>query len=191
VGNNPFNRRDPSGLVKIPGISSAVKALGNFVTEKHHTVPVEILKSLPPEVANNPLVRGAIGAPNKWAIPKDIHREIHQGAGGGSYNEAWKAGIAKITENRPVTADDVVDLRTQLTKQFGIDQYRPTGGSGTLNELGSVLATGAIFGLEVLDKASQILDPIGSYLLGSEVGAGSDVVPRSLAGNAGASSSSK
>ena len=92
-------------------------------TNLHHTVPREILKQLPEDVASNPLVRGRAGAPNRWAIPEDLHKAIHQGAGGGAYNQAWKDALEAL--GREPTVDDVLRLREQITKQFGIDGYGP------------------------------------------------------------------
>jgi hypothetical protein len=89
----------------------------------HHTVPREILQQLPDDVANSPLVRGRAGAPNRWAIPEDVHKAIHQGGGGGAYNQAWKDALANL--GRQPTVDDIVRLREQITKQFGIDVYGP------------------------------------------------------------------
>lgn len=86
-----------------------------------HTVPREILEQVPEDVANNPLVRGRAGAPNRWAIPQDLHIAIHQGAGGGAYNQAWKDALDAL--GREPTVDDVLRLREQIAKQFGIDGY--------------------------------------------------------------------
>lgn len=89
----------------------------------HHTVPTQILKQLPEDVASNPLVRGRAGAPNRWPVPTDVHQGIHYGAGGGAYNQAWLDALEGL--GRTPTVDDVVSLRDQITKQFGIDIYRP------------------------------------------------------------------
>ena len=174
VGNNPVNGNDPSGMVKLPGIGAGIELLSAFRTVGHHTVPREVLKMLPSEVANNPLVRGAKGSPNIWQIPEDLHISIHQGKGGGTYNEAFKTRIAEFGDD--ITAGDVVNIRNELTEQFGLAQYRPGMVSSTLNEFGSVLATGAIIGLEALDVVGQILSPVTTFLFGSEAGRGSDIV---------------
>jgi len=92
-------------------------------TRGHHTVPKEILKQLPKEVADDPAVRGRAGAPNVWEIPKEIHDEIHHGAGGGPYNETWKRELQGL--GRAPTVEDIKQLREKITKQFGIDRYRP------------------------------------------------------------------
>jgi hypothetical protein len=68
------------------------------------------------------VVSGA-GAPNRWVIPEDVHVAIHQGAGAGAYNQAWKDALAGL--GRQPTVDDVLRLREQITKRFGIDIYGP------------------------------------------------------------------
>ena len=90
---------------------------------RHHTVPREILKQLPPDIANNPLVRGRAGAPNRWSIPADLHNEIHRGAGGGAYNEAFKQRLGEL--GRSPTVDDVLRIRDDLVQEFGLGGYRP------------------------------------------------------------------
>lgn len=71
-------------------------------------MPTEILKLLPRDVANNPLVRGRAGAPNRWAIPEDVHKGIRTGPGGGLYNQAWKDALDGL--GRTPTVDDIVRL---------------------------------------------------------------------------------
>jgi hypothetical protein len=93
------------------------------VTHLHHTVPREILKQLPEDVANNPLVRGRAGAPNRWPVPRGHHVDIHRGAGGGAYNQRWKDELGQL--GRDPTVDDVLRIRDQLTQEFGLQGYRP------------------------------------------------------------------
>ncbi len=90
---------------------------------KHHTVPREILKALPDDVANSPLIRGKAGSPNRWKIPIELHKSIHKGAGGGAYNETFKAKLKEL--GRDPTVDDVLSIRDELVKQFGLEGYRP------------------------------------------------------------------
>jgi RHS repeat-associated protein len=88
---------------------------------KHHTVPREILKKLPPDVAK--AVRGQAGAPNRWSIPEDLHKAIHEGRGGGAYNDAFKQRLRDL--GRDPAPDDVVRIRDDLVKQFGLEGFRP------------------------------------------------------------------
>lgn len=108
----------PIAVLQAPNTTAAVARV-----HRHHTVPSEILRQLPDDVANHPLVRGRAGAPNRWPIPEDVHRTIHSGPGGGAYNQAWKDAFESL--GRSPTVDDVLQLRGQITKQFGIDVYRP------------------------------------------------------------------
>jgi hypothetical protein len=91
-------------------------------TVMHHTVPREILDVskgyLPASVANDPLVRGMRGEPNRWRIAESLHLEIHQGAGGGVYNQAWKDALAGI--DGEITVQDVRTIRDRITSDFGI-----------------------------------------------------------------------
>jgi hypothetical protein len=93
----------------------------------HHTVPTQILDDyLSPEVANHPLVRGTRGSPNRWPIPRELHREIHRGPRGGAYNARWRQEINAIrATGREVGVFDVLRLRIQLTTEFGLEVYRP------------------------------------------------------------------
>lgn len=104
-------------------ISRGAVAKGS-ATELHHTVPRQILKALPEHVRGHPLVRGRAGAPNRWAIPTDMHRAIHSGPGpGGAYTQAWRDALGGL--GRDPGVDDILQLRGQITKQFGIDIYNP------------------------------------------------------------------
>jgi RHS repeat-associated protein len=94
------------------------------VTVGHHTVPRQILEDyLPPDVGNDPQVRGKKGAPNIWPIPEDVHKDIHQGSGGGPFNERWKEELNAL--GREPTVQDVLHIRNKLTKEFDIEKYRP------------------------------------------------------------------
>ncbi len=89
-------------------------------TEKHHTIPKEILRDLPPSVAKHPTVRGCKGSPNLKPIPYAKHREIHQGPGGGAYNEKFKDAIEAAGGNREMTPATVTNIRDNLVKLFGL-----------------------------------------------------------------------
>jgi RHS repeat-associated protein len=107
-----------------PGQSMAeCAARGAAQMPRHHRVPIEILKQLPEDVANNPLVRGRAGAPNRWSIPRDLHESIHRGPGGGAYNETFKQRLGEL--GREPTVHDVLRIRDDLVKQFGLEGYRP------------------------------------------------------------------
>ncbi|QOJ00935.1 MAG: RHS repeat-associated core domain-containing protein [Phycisphaeraceae bacterium] len=109
------------------GGAAAAKACGGAKSavqfNKHHTVPKEVLKALPDVVANNPLVRGRFGAPNRWRIPEGLHKQIHKGAGGGAYNKEFKRRLLDVG-GKP-TVDDVLRIRNELVKEFGLEGYRP------------------------------------------------------------------
>jgi hypothetical protein len=121
TGQRPV--RGPSQLQTVVGNCFAAEAGAGVVPNLHHTVPTEILKLLPKDVASNSLVRGRAGAPNRWSIPEDVHKGIHTGAGGGAYNQAWKDALEGL--GRAPAVDDILRFRDQITKQFGIDIYRP------------------------------------------------------------------
>jgi RHS repeat-associated protein len=97
------------------------------VTVGHHTVPRQILEDyLPPDVANDPQVRGKKGAPNIWPIPEDVHKDIHQGPGGGPYNQRWIEEINAIrARGHEIQVEDVIRIRDQLVDEFGLEGYRP------------------------------------------------------------------
>lgn len=69
-------------------------------------------------------MRGKRGAPNMWNIPRPLHKKIHEGAGGGRYNERFKEELEKI-EDADLTPGKVLEIRDKLAKEFGIDKYRP------------------------------------------------------------------
>jgi RHS repeat-associated protein len=101
---------------------AAVGLAGGAVRyHKHHTIPREVLKMLPPDVAAQ--VRGKAGAPNRWLIPEDLHKRIHRGAGGGAYNDAFKQRLRDL--GREPTAADVFEIRDSLVAEFGLEAYRP------------------------------------------------------------------
>ena len=91
--------------------------------EMHHATPREILKSLPPKVANHPSVRGKRGAPNRWPVPQKKHRQIHRGAGGGKYNDDWKERLKDL--GREPTVEDILNIREDIAKEHGIDIFKP------------------------------------------------------------------
>jgi RHS repeat-associated protein len=115
---------------------------------KHHTIPRRIYNPrtstrvdgtryrpvpiLPDNVAKDSKVRGTRSTPNMWDIPDNVHADIHNPnsaismKNGGDYNTEF---IRRVNELGPnIMADDVVDIRDQMTKDYDIEQYRPKGG---------------------------------------------------------------
>jgi hypothetical protein len=58
-------------------------------------------------------------------IPESVHLIIHSGPGGGLYNAAWIEELNKIGGPRNATVADILRIRDDLTKRFGISRYRP------------------------------------------------------------------
>ncbi len=88
-------------------------------THMHHQTPREVLKKhLPPDVANNPNVRGKPGMPNRRKIEVDEHKRIHKGKGGGQANELTKQKIEDL--GREPTVDDVLRIRKEVNNELGI-----------------------------------------------------------------------
>lgn len=176
-GADPLNCSDPMGLSPLTGGAKAwfISKFGHLITDAHHMVPTQVLKDLPPEVANNPAVRGVAGAPNKWPIPRSLHQQIHNTAeiGGERYNIAFQNSVDKIRAERAITPADVVSIRNDMAKTYGLDKYRPYGGaSSTLRDMGSALVGGIAVGLEVLEA----IDPWTYMLDIPGAGKGSDIV---------------
>lgn len=74
------------------------------------------------DIANNPLVRGKKGAPNRWRIPEDLHKDIHRGARGGPYNKFFRE---KLLDNPTPTVDDVLHWLEEAVRRFGLEKFRP------------------------------------------------------------------
>jgi len=88
-------------------------------THMHHQTPREILnKHLPPDVANNPNVRGKRGMPNRREIEVDEHKRIHKGEGGGLVNELTKKKLEDL--GREPTVEDVLRIRNEVNIELGI-----------------------------------------------------------------------
>ncbi len=116
--NKKQKKKCPSKKNK--GNSSGKNGWKPSKTEKHHTIPKEIQKKLPPEVAKHKDVVGRKGLPNKKSIPYKKHREIHKGAGGGKYNQRFDQEIKKRGGYQNVSPKDVTNIRDKLVKEFGL-----------------------------------------------------------------------
>jgi RHS repeat-associated protein len=87
---------------------------------RHHVIPTQILNDyLPPDIANDPDVRGKKGAPNRWCIPESLHKQIH---GQGRFNGRWIDELSKLTE---MTKRDVLAIRDKLVDEFALGPYAP------------------------------------------------------------------
>jgi hypothetical protein len=84
-------------------------------TDGHHTIPKEIQKRLPPSIRNHPDIKGRPGNPNIKDIPTSRHKEIHP-----RYNERFEEEIMKRGGYNNVTVQDVLDIRDQLVREFGL-----------------------------------------------------------------------
>jgi hypothetical protein len=106
--------------------SSAGRTANNLISNSvgHHTIPRQILKLLPPDIAK--AVRGAPGSPNIWQIPESLHKTIHSGPrGGGYYNVVWREAVKPLLARGNITPQEIFDIRDQLVAAFGIWQWKP------------------------------------------------------------------
>ncbi|OQX04117.1 MAG: hypothetical protein BWK80_54260 [Desulfobacteraceae bacterium IS3] len=140
--NDPVNRTDPPGLGG-PADSSACfdedgcrdgffgigggggggggcRRWKPSPCEKHHTIPKEIQKKLPPDVRSHPDVRGRKGNPNRKSIPYQKHREIHEGAGGGTYNQRFDEEVLNRGGYENITPQELNEIRDCLVEEFGL-----------------------------------------------------------------------
>jgi RHS repeat-associated protein len=111
---------DPSIWVDPFGLKKACGA-----RDLHHTIPRQIRAPrsggrglLPRAVARHPDVVGRPGLPNRWPIPRDLHRRIHP-----AYNKKFAEELAKLP-GKP-TVKDVLRIRDKLAKHFKINRFRP------------------------------------------------------------------
>lgn len=115
----------------------ALGALKNAVkSHMHHTTPRQIRKSrstgksmLPDHLVEHPDIKGKRGNPNRWEIPADEHIDLHKkNRAGGDFNGRWADELAKLKRNKSQkewTAEDIMEIRDRLTKEFNIEGYRP------------------------------------------------------------------
>lgn len=82
----------------------------------HHSIPTEILKKLPPKIANDPRVRGQRGDSNKISVEREKHQVAHQDG----YNQRFKDAIKRAGGYTQVTIQQLRQARDRLVKRFGL-----------------------------------------------------------------------
>jgi dUTPase len=101
----------------LAGVLKGVKAFYH----RHHTIPTEIRKKLPPKIRNHPDIIGRKGLPNRKEVEAGEHLGIiHKGYRGGAYNKRFEEEILKRGGYESVTVDDILEIRDMLVKEFGI-----------------------------------------------------------------------
>ena len=91
----------------------------------HHITPREILKAIPKNIANHPSVRDTRGNPNIWRIPEHIHLKIHEGSGGGKYNQFFFNRIDQVkAQTGRLTVRDMNRISDGAVKHFGLEQFQ-------------------------------------------------------------------
>jgi RHS repeat-associated protein len=104
--------------------SGAAPEAPTLETEKHHIIPRQILRLLSDDVRK--AVQGKQGAPNRWSIPKTLHRDLHQGAGGGEYNQSWLDSLRATRQDiKSLSADSVLQIRDEIVDIFQLGSYQP------------------------------------------------------------------
>jgi hypothetical protein len=87
----------------------------------HHTIPKQIQKSLPTNIASDPKIIGVKGTPNIKYISEWLHKAVHTGGNGGAYNTRFFIEIDKILEKKSeITVKDILQIRDLLVKEFGL-----------------------------------------------------------------------
>jgi hypothetical protein len=99
-------------------------------THRHHTIPKEIQKKLPPHLRSDPDIIGRPGLPNRRPVEAGKHLgEVHDKSGispketgiyGGRYNLRFQEEIQKLGGYNAVTKQQVLEIRDRLGKEFGI-----------------------------------------------------------------------
>jgi len=107
------------------GVASAIPGIAAVAFDLHHTIPRVIRAPrrggeglLPKHVANHPDVVGRPGNPNRWRIPRSVHRDIHP-----HYERRFAAELRAL--GREPEVKDVLRIRDELAKEFDIEAYRP------------------------------------------------------------------
>lgn len=101
----------------------------------HHTIPREIRSPrgggpslLPEHLMNDPDIVGKAGNPNRWGVPRPLHKDIHKAEMNGGFNQRWKDELLELEEVKPKhlwTKEDVLGIRDKLTAEFGLSWLRP------------------------------------------------------------------
>jgi RHS repeat-associated protein len=146
-----YTQQDPIGLAGGNPTFYAYVSDTNFwidplglSSQLHHTIPRQIYNPrsgkdplIPKHLANLPEIRGCRGNPNRWAIPKDIHVDLHKSnRPGGSFNSRWVEEIKDLRKVKPDidtwTKENILDIRDKIVKEFNIEKYKPTPNSTTV-----------------------------------------------------------
>jgi RHS repeat-associated protein len=103
------------------GAAAEVGTISRLVM--HHSVPRAVLRALPRGTANNPLVRGARGKPNRFGVPENAHNAAHSSPRGnhfpgGNYNRDFFNAIRQAGGERNVTPQQVRNIANQLMNKY-------------------------------------------------------------------------
>lgn len=77
---------------------------------------------------NDPDIVGKAGNPNRWGVPRPLHKDIHKAEMNGGFNQRWKDELLELEEVKPKhlwTKEDVLGIRDKLTAEFGLSWLRP------------------------------------------------------------------
>jgi RHS repeat-associated protein len=125
LGGSPRGPRLPRvlpGQLRLPGFDiPSVRPSGGAEPHRHHVIPKEILRQLPPIIRR--AVQGRPGARNVWEIPAELHRRIHGGHGRERYNVRWKEEYERLTPNE-ITPQKLWEIRDRIVDWCGLGPYR-------------------------------------------------------------------
>ncbi len=101
----------------------------NACIHKHHAIPKEILRKLPPQVRNDKRIKSFTGD-NKRLVEAGLHEIVHNKKGisikatgirGGAYNLRFHEEILKLPDGyRFISVQQVLNIRNKLIAEFGI-----------------------------------------------------------------------
>jgi RHS repeat-associated protein len=175
ANNNPTNFNDPTGYAPIGEILSGIASkFGNYACKE----------------CANALQQAAINAGKSGNVI-----ELRANNGGFIWNDVAKNSISKNGDHVGVEVDGLIydninpkgvpfaEWNGQFDSAAGmatpkITPFGPSIGSYTLYDAGAAIIAGAAVVGKVIDIASKILDPIGTYAFGNEAGPGSHIVPQ-------------